>query len=252
MPFQGKVALVTGSSRGIGRAIALELARGGADIVVNYFRKRSEAHETVRDIESLGVRAISIRADLANPEAIEALFAGTIDAFGGADILVCNAATGVFKSALDLDKRNWDWTLDINALSVLRCAQQVVPMMERRGGGRIVAVSSIGRQHVLPLYCAVGASKGALETITRYLAVELAPKKIITNCVAPGAMSNFERAYPGEGSQRIATEALRRTPVGRILDPEDVAKVVAFLCRFDIEGIVGQTIIVDGGFSITT
>lgn len=251
-PFCGKTALVTGSSRGIGRAIALELAKGGADIVVTYFRKRAEARETARSIESLGVKSLSIRADLGKPETVKTLFAEAGKAFGGVDILVCNAATGVFRRALDLDKRGWNWTLDVNALSVLHCAQQVVPMMEKRGGGRIVTVSSIGCRHVLPLYCAVGASKGALESLTRYLAVELAPKKIIVNCVAPGAISTFERVYPGEGNQRIMGEALRRTPLGRILTPEDVAMVVAFLCRFDVEGLVGQTITVDGGFSIST
>jgi enoyl-[acyl-carrier protein] reductase III len=184
-------------------------------------------------------------------EAIEALFAEARDAFGGIDILVCNAASGVFRNAMELDKRSWDWTMNINALSTLRCSQHAVPMMESRGGGRIVAVSSIGSLRTLPLYCGIGASKGAIETLARYLAVELAPRKIIVNCVAPGAVGTDEwKLYPEEGRNEILPQVPKRTPIGRMLTAEDVAKVVAFLCRFDLDAIVGQTITVDGGFSV--
>ncbi|MBT8334916.1 MAG: glucose 1-dehydrogenase [Deltaproteobacteria bacterium] len=246
----GKVALITGSSRGIGKAIALELASRNSDIVVNYFRKRQAAKATVQEIEAHGVRVISIRAHMGKPDQINALFEEVTKTFGGIDILVCNAASGVFRNTMEISQREWNWTVSINTESVLLCSQQAVPLMEDRGGGRIINVSSLFSLRMLPYYAATGVSKGAMEILTRYLAVELAPKGIIVNAVAPGAVVTEEwKLYPNrdETLRRI----LQRTPTGRHVTPEDVAKVVAFLCSNDAEEIVGQTIIVDGGFSLT-
>jgi len=250
MTLKGKVALVTGSSRGIGRAIALELARSGASVVVTYFRKRKEAEATVKEIRSHGVDAISVRVHIGKSDQIEAMFKKAEESFGGVDILVCNAASGVFKPAMQIDQRSWDWTMDINAKSVLWCAQHTIPNMEARGWGRIVNVSSLGTFRMLPYYSMTGVSKGAIETLTRYLAVELAPKGIIVNAVAPGAISTEEwTSYPG-GGETVLSEILQRTPMGRLVTPEDVARVVVFLCTDNAEAIVGQTITIDGGWSL--
>jgi len=250
MTLKGKTALITGSSRGIGRAIALELARSGADIVVTYFRKRKEAEATVTEIKSHGVDAIGVRVHLGKSNQIESMFTKAEESFGGVDILVCNAASGVFKPAMEVDQRSWDWTMDINAKSVLWCAQHTVPKMEARGWGRIVNVSSVGTFRMLPYYSMTGVSKGAIETLTRYLAVELAPKGIIVNAVAPGAISTEEwTSYPG-GGEAVLAETVQRTPLVRLVTPEDVARVVAFLCSDNAEGIVGQTITIDGGWSL--
>jgi enoyl-[acyl-carrier protein] reductase III len=248
--MKGKVALVTGSSRGIGRAIALELARSGANIAVTYFRKRKEAEEAVAEIRSHGVDAMSVRVHIGKPDQIEAMFRKTEESFGGVDILVCNAASGVFKPAMEVDQRSWDWTMDINAKSILWCAQHTAPKMEARGWGRIVNVSSIGTFRMLPHYSMTGVSKGAIETLTRYLAVELAPKGIIVNAVAPGAISTEEwTSYPG-GGETVLAETVQRTPLGRLVTPEEVARVVSFLCSDNAEVIVGQTITIDGGWSL--
>ncbi len=245
--LKGKTALITGSSRGIGRAIALELAEAGANIIVNYFRKRTKAEDIVAEIKNHGVDAISVRAQIGKPDQIDLLFKEAEDSFGGVDILVCNAASGVFKPAMEIDQRSWDWTMDINTKSILWCAQHSVPVMEARGWGRIINISSTGTFRMLPLYSMIGVSKGAIESLTRYLAVELAPKGIIVNAIAPGVIPEEELAAYPHDYKEIFSQNLKRTPLGRLVTPEDVAKVVAFLCSDNAEMIVGQTIIVDGG-----
>ena len=175
MDFENQVALITGSGRGIGRAIALHFAQRGADIVVNFFRNRAPAEETAHEIEKLGRRAVVVKADVGEPEGIEHLFAETERAFGALDILVCNAASGYNRPVMEQRVKGWDWTMNINARSALFCAQKAVPLMQKRGRGYIVNQSSIGSQRVLPDYVVVGASKAALEAVTRYLAIELAP-----------------------------------------------------------------------------
>jgi len=167
MRFSGKIALITGSGRGIGRAIALQLASEGADVVVNFFRNRKPAEETAAEIEALGRRALVIKANVGEVDQIVKMFAEVKEAFGGLDILVCNAASGFIRPALEQDPRGWDWTMNINARSVLFCAQQAHPLMKARGGGYIVSISSLGSIRVMPEYIAIGASKAALEAITR-------------------------------------------------------------------------------------
>jgi enoyl-[acyl-carrier protein] reductase III len=248
MRLKGKLALVTGSSRGIGRAIALKLAQEGADIIVNFLRHRQGAEETARDIEKLGVKAQIIKANLVEPEKIEAMFETIASKHGRLDILVNNAASGVARPVLDLDTRGWEWTMDINARAFLLCAQQAVKLMGE-GGGKIVSVSSLGSFFVLPDYAAVGVSKAALEALTRYLAIELAPKGICVNAVAASAVQTEAIKFFTK-EQQGQTPSWQMTPAGRMVTPEDVANVVAFLCSDEAFMIRGRTIIIDGGTSL--
>jgi len=185
--LEGKVALVTGGSRGIGKAIALELASEGADIIINHLRHRSAAKETAEAIRQKGRQAHIIRANVGEPEKIEAMFAEIADKFGHLDIMVNNAASGVARKAMDLDERGWAWTMDINARAFLLCSQRAARLMEGQGG-KIVAISSLGSRLVMPVYTAVGVSKAALEALTRYLAIEFAPQGITVNAIAAAAV----------------------------------------------------------------
>ncbi len=251
MDFANKVAVITGSGRGIGRAIALHFARLGADVVVNFFRNRRPAEETAAAIEKLGCKALVVKSDVGDPAGIEALIDKTRQAFGGLDILICNAASGYNRPAMEQRIKGWDWTLNINARSALFLAQKAAPLMKARGGGYIVSISSLGSNRVMPEYVVVGASKAALEAVTRYLAVELAPMNIVVNAVSAGvvetdALQHFRMTQ----NDQTLVEATRRTPAGRLVDAADVANVVAFLCTPQAAMIRGQTIVVDGGYTL--
>lgn len=248
--FTGKVALVTGSGRGVGRATALYFASLGADIVVNYLRKRSTAEETVKEIEALGRRAHIVKADVGDPDDIERLALEAEQSFGGVDILINNAASGYPRPVMEQKVKGWDWTMNINARAALFLSQKVAPMMRRRGGGAIVNVMSIGNLRVLPEYVVVGASKGALEVVTRYCAVELSPMNIVVNAVSPGVIETDALSVFTHG-QEMAKQAIHHTPAGRIVTSEDVAKCIAFLCSPDASMIRGQTIVIDGGYLLT-
>jgi enoyl-[acyl-carrier protein] reductase III len=244
--LNGKVALVTGGSRGIGRAIALKLASEGASVVVNYFRRREAAEDTVREIEKLGVRGLALRANVGEPEKISEMFAAITADFGRLDILVSNAASGLPRPILDLDAKVWQWTMDINARALLLCAQHAVKLMEGRGG-KIVAISSLGSSLVLPYYAAIGISKATLEAVTRYLAIELAPKDICVNAVAASLVpTDSGKLYAGGKEGKLPS-----TPAGRVVSPEDVAGVVSFLCSEAAFMIRGQMIVIDGGTSLS-
>lgn len=247
MSLEGKLALVTGSGRGIGRAIALKLASQGVDIVVNFFRRREAAEKTAKDIEAMGVKTELIRANVGDPAKIDEMFDTIANKFGHLDILINNAASGVGRSVLDVDVKAWEWTMNANARASLLCAQRASKLMEGRGG-KIVNISSLGSYFVLPTYAVVGVSKAALEALTRYLAIELAPKGICVNAVAASAVETEAlKFYIKEG---LIQDTRQATPAGRMVIPEDVAKVVAFLCSEEAFMIRGQTIIVDGGTSI--
>lgn len=245
--LQGKVALVTGSSRGIGKAISLRLAENGVNIVVNYVRHRRDAEETAALIEGKGARCLVVKANVANDEDVKEMFELIRQEYGRVDFLVSNAASGVLKPAMELDARHWNWAMDINARSLLTLAQQALPLMP--AGGRIMAVSSLGSVRAVENYTAVGASKAALESLVRHLAVELGPKGILVNTISAGAVDTEAlKKFPNR--QQILDTALARTPMGRLTTPEDVADVALFLCSQLATMIHGQTVVVDGGYSI--
>jgi enoyl-[acyl-carrier protein] reductase III len=247
--LEGQVAVVTGGSRGIGRAISVRLAAAGADVVVNYFLNREAAEKTAAEVRSHGVRTHLVQADMKDPGQIRNLF-GEVEAhFGGLDILVSNAASGVFRPVNDLTAKHWDWMMNTHPRALLLCAQAALPLMRGRKG-RIVSVSSIGSQRAIPQYAGMGASKGALEALTRYLAVEYAPFGVTVNAVSGGAVSTESWQQLPEVESII--EAIRqKTPAGRITRPEDIAEAVLFLCSPQAEMIRGQVLVVDGGYSLT-
>jgi enoyl-[acyl-carrier protein] reductase III len=252
MIFQNKIALVTGSGRGIGRAIALHFAQHGADVIVNFFRNRAPAEETAREIEKLGRRALVIKADVGDLDDLNRLFDETEKEFGGLDIFIHNAASGYNRPALEQKPKGWEWTMNINARALLFAAQRATPLMEKRGGGKIVSISSPGSVRVLPDYIVVGASKAALESLTRYLGVELISKGINVNAVSPGVVeTDALNHFASMGNQdAILQNFIAQVPAGRLITPEEVAGVVAFLCSPAAEMIVGQTIAVDGGYTL--
>lgn len=249
MSLKGNVALVTGSSRGIGRAIALKLASDGADVIIHCLRRKQAAEETATLARTFSVNAYVIKANLAEPEKIDDMFAEIRGTVGRLDILVNNAASGVARSAMELDCDGWDWTMNINARAALLCAQRAVPLMEN--GGVIVNISSLGSRLVMPVYTAVGVSKAALEGLTRYLAIELAQKGIRVNAVSASAVET-EALKLYASAPDIPRTMVTTTPAGPMVQPEDVAGVVSFLCSEAASMIRGQVIVIDGGLSLTS
>lgn len=253
LSFLNKIALVTGSGRGIGRAIALHFAENGADVVINFFRNREPAEQTAREVEKLGRRVLLVRADVGDMDDLNRMFDELEKEFGGLDIFIHNAASGYNRPAMEQKPKGWDWTMNINARALLFSAQRAAVLMEKRGGGKIVSISSAGATRVLPDYVVVGASKAALESLTRYLGVELISKGINVNAVSPGVVeTDALNHFASMGSQdNILQKFVELVPAGRLVTPEEVAQVVAFLCTSAASMIVGQTIIMDGGFSLT-
>jgi enoyl-[acyl-carrier protein] reductase III len=247
--LKGKVALITGGSRGIGRAIAVRLAQAGADVAINYLRQRTAAEETIKMVEDAGARAVAVRANVGEPENIPRLVNEVKENFGHIDILISNAASGVLKPAMELNEKHWHWTMDINAGTLLPLAQCTVPLMSDQGG-HIIAVSSLGSVRAIPNYAAVGASKAALESLVRHLALELAPRNVSVNAVSAGVVdTDALKHFPNRAEMLEVSR--QKTPSGRLTTPDDVADIVLFLCSPLAKQIQGQTVVVDGGYSIT-
>jgi enoyl-[acyl-carrier protein] reductase III len=247
--LEGKTAVITGSGRGIGRGIALALAARGCNIAVNFFRRREDAEQTAAAVEALGVKALVVKANVAKEEEIRGLVEAAAQELGGVDIFVGNAASGVIKPVGEIDVKAWDWTLNINARSILFGVQAAVPYMRQKGWGRVITVTSIGSRRVFPEYGVIGVSKAAIEALTRYLAVELAPHNIIVNCISPGVVVTGALDFFPRRDAMIA-HAEQHTPAGRLVTPEDVGHLSAWLCSEEARMIVGQTIELDGGYSL--
>ena len=243
--FKGKIVLVTGGSRGIGRAIALEFASRGADVAFNYHRRHSDAKNTQSEIEKFGVQSLRLRAHLADANAIKSMFEQIRQVLGNPDILINNAASGIQRPADELEQKHWDWAMNINARAAWLCSINASRTMP--GGGHIVNITSQGSQRVLPYYFSVGTSKAALEATTRYLAIELAPKGISVNAVSGGyVQTEALDSFPNREEMINNSQ----TPTGKIVEALDIAKVVAFLCTSDASMIRGQVIVVDGGSAL--
>lgn len=245
--LDGRVALVTGGGRGIGRAIASNLAERGANLVVAYLRNRAAAEETCSIAEGHAVKAMAVRANVGDEAQLDALFDRVGESFGRLDVFVSNAATGVLRGVDDLDARAWAWTMDANARAFFLGAKRAAALMH--DGGHVVALSSQGASRVLPGYMVVGASKAALETVARYLAVELGPRGIRVNVVSPGVVdTDALRHFPARDEMLETSRA--KTPLGRLVTPEDVAATVDFLTSSQAGMITGHTLVVDGGAGV--
>jgi enoyl-[acyl-carrier protein] reductase III len=235
--------LVTGGTRGIGKEIALRFASlGAARIVIGYLRNDAAAEAAAEELRGAGTEPVLVRGNIASARIVDELAS-----HGPYDVLVHNAATGVIRAALETEDKHWDWTLAANARALLSLARACAPDM--KPGSSIVAISSLGSIRVLENYVLVGTSKAALESVVRYLGVELAPKGIRVNAVSAGVVETEALAYfPNREEMLRAAQA--RTPAGRMVEPGDVAGAVAFLCSRDAEMVCGQTLIVDGGYSL--
>lgn len=242
-----KVALVTGSSRGLGKAIAHALADDGYDIVVNYRRNDDLAFQTVDELKVGDRRAVAIKADLESPEEIRAMFEEVRATFGHLDVLVNNAAATAFKPLLELSDNNMTRTLRLTVNGFIHCVQQAVPLMEGRPG-RIVGISGIDAGHYMPGHGLLGAAKAALESLIRAFAIELGPRGITTNGVSPGGFeTDSSRIYGGSQFEFLKERFISQAGIKDFGTVEDMAAAVRFLVSPAARYITGQTIVVDGG-----
>ena len=233
---------ITGGSRGIGRAIAHRFAQAGAKkIALGYLRNDRAAEETAEELRAAGAEVVLVRGNVTSQRVLDA-----VAALGPLDVLVHNAATGVIRPALETEDKHWDWTMNANARALLQLTRVAAPQMPE--GSSIVAISSLGAQRVLENYILVGTSKAALESLVRYLAVELAPRGIRVNAVSGGVVDTGALDHFPNREEMLKAGAAN--PVGRLVSPEDIAGAVAFLCSPDADMVRGQTLIVDGGFSL--
>jgi enoyl-[acyl-carrier protein] reductase III len=241
--MQGKSVLVTGGTRGIGKAIALRFAElGAARVAIGYYRNDDAAEQAAEELRTLGAEPVLLRGNIAGDRVLR-----EIAELGPLDAVVHNAATGVIRPALEVEDKHWDWTLNANARALLSLARATAPSMPR--GSSIIAISSLGSTRVLENYVLVGTSKAALESLVRYLAVELAPSGIRVNAVSGGVVETGALEHFPNREQMLHA-ARTRTPAGRMVEAGDIADAVAFLCSPQADMIRGQTIVVDGGFSL--
>jgi enoyl-[acyl-carrier protein] reductase III len=250
MSLNDQVVLITGGTRGIGKAISLRLAREKpAHILVGYCMDHQSARATVSELEAMGVSASMYALDVGKAELLSELFVHVKSKLGRLDIFISNAARTTFRPAMELNARNWQHIMDINARAFLLGSQMAAELMCAGGGGRIIGISSLGASFYLPDYAGLGAAKAAMEALARYLAVELAPMNINVNVVSGGFVdTDSMRLSPDY--KKLVDYVATHTPSKRIAKPEDLAGIVAFLCSPESDWIRGQTIVADGGFSL--
>lgn len=248
----GKVALITGGTRGIGRAIATKFASEGYNLVLNFMRKKKGAEEAKTYLEeTYGIEVQTVKANVGELDQIKNLFSEIEERFGRLDVFVNNAASGVLRPVTEIEESHWDWTQNINAKAYLFAAKEAAKLMEKNNGGAMVALSSLGSIRALENYVAVGVSKASVEAITRYLGVELASRGIVVNAVSGGAVdTDALKHFPNR--EELLAAAKEKNPSGKLVEPEDLAETVFFLCSPSAKMICGQTIIVDGGLSLLT
>jgi enoyl-[acyl-carrier protein] reductase III len=243
MTFDGASVFVTGGSRGIGREIALRFAyEGAARVAIGYLRNDAAAESVAEELRSRGAEPVLVRGNVASEKVAE-----QVAELGPLNALVHSAATGVARPALETEDKHWDWTLAANARAFLSLARAAVPSMPE--GAAIVGISSLGSFRTLENYILVGTSKAALESVVRYLGVELAPRGIRVNAVSGGVVDTEALEY-FPNKEEMLRAAHKRTPAGRMVEPRDIADAVLFLCGPGAQMIVGQTLVVDGGFSL--
>lgn len=247
MRSRRKVALITGGSRGIGRSVALALAKEKGHIIINYLRNNEAAYRTARDLRRLGAGVTLIRGNIALEDDQSELFKLVVEKFKTVDIFVHCASLGIFKSLLKISRAGIDRVIQVNTTSFIGCVQKIAPLMPY--DGRIVALSSLGSSRYISDYGSVGVAKAALEASVRYLAVDLAAKGIRVNAVAGGPVETASLRHFSNYHLRKA-ECIKATPFRRLGTTRDIAKVVLFLCREKPLWICGQTILVDGGLSL--
>jgi len=250
MSYEGKRALITGGSRGIGRSIALGLAERGCHVAINYLRNRKAAEETQKEVMEHGVECILLKGNISKDEIHDRMFEEYEDKWGTLDYFVSNAVMGVLRPVLDYSPKAWHMTMGTNARAYLFGAQHAAKLMEDNPGGAMVALSSLGSFKCIEGYSVLGASKAAIETLTRYFALELGPKKIRVNAVSGSPVKTKAlESFPNFDDVVKYTEG--NTPLGRMGTPDDLGRVAVWLLGEDASWITGQTIIVDGGLSLT-
>jgi 3-oxoacyl-[acyl-carrier protein] reductase len=243
LPLEGKTALVTGASKGVGKGIALELARAGCEVAVNYRSDADGAAATVAEIRAMGRNAFAVGGDVGAADEVDAMFAAVLERFPRLHVLVNNAGVQTWKPLLDLEEREWDRVMATNLKGCFLCTQRAARHMKERGGGRIINIGSGCNKLAFPNLVDYTASKGGIEMFTKVAAVELGRYGIAVNCVAPGAIE-IERTKQEAGD--YAGTWAKLTPLGRVGTPQDVGRAVVFLAGEGADFISGQTVWVDG------
>ena len=244
--LKGKVAIVTGASKGIGAAIAEKLAANGAAVVVNYSRSATEAEALVRRIRNGGSRAIAVQADLSKPAEAEKLFQRTLQEFGRVDVLVNNAGAYEFLPLPAIEEEHFDRLFNLNVKGLLFTTKQAAAVFADNGGGSIINISSVVSTSPKPNGSVYSATKAAVDALTKSLAIELGPKKILVNSVFPG-VTETEGLQAAPEAEFFRSYAVSQTPLGRVGQPQDISGVVAFLASDDARWITGQLITASGG-----
>jgi glucose 1-dehydrogenase len=250
MRLDGKKALITGSSKGIGRGIAVAFARAGADVVINYNSDPRGAQEAVAEVEALGRRAVAIQADLGQVAAVRQLVENSTDALGGLDVLVNNAGIERHAAFTDVTEADFDAVVDVNLKGVFFATQSFVQTCLRdKHPGKIINISSVHEDLAFPNFAAYCASKGGLRMLARTLAVELGPLGITINNIAPGAIETPINTKLLNDPVKLKA-LTRQIPLGRLGKPADVAGLAVFLAAADSDYVTGSTYLVDGGLTV--